>query len=118
VLYSPCDEPNHNKNRAMKKNKTLECFSIQDPAERRMAIESVVRELDEKGIAQGEPLEDMSNIKARYSLSCAVILWCSLIASTFLAISSIYFVTLPRPFSYVSTQDGKLYEIHPLKIEK
>lgn len=102
----------------MKKSKKLECFDIHDPAERRKAIEAVVRELDDKGVALGEPLEQMSNVKARYSLSCSTILWCSIIASTFLALSSLYFITLPRPFSYVSTQDGKLYEIHPLKIEK
>lgn len=101
----------------MKKNpKITKLFEIEDPDERKQAASAILLDLQKKGDALGEPPVSVEIEKTLYSASCTVILVCSIIGTIFLAGSSFYFQSLPRPFSYLTTQEGQLYEIKPYKI--
>lgn len=102
----------------MNKNKKPDILAIEDPEERKKAIEQVLKDMDEKAIAWGEPAAPISDVQDRYDFSCTIIMICSIVATLVLAVCAAYYTTLPRPHSYVSTQDGKLYSLEPARIEK
>lgn len=102
----------------MKKAKKPDFLDIEDNDERKKAIEAALNEMNERGVALGEPDAGIRAVVSRYSFSVTIILWATIIGTLALSASAIYFSFLPSPFSYISTQDGKLYEIHPVKREK
>ena len=89
-----------------------------DAQARKTAIEQALIALDDKAKADGEPPVPISDVMARYRLSCITILASSIFASIFLCLAALYFTTLPAPITYATTLDGKLYEVKPYKVER
>lgn len=92
-------------------------IGIEDPVARKKAIEECLMELDARATSLGEPQIPISLIQGRYELSCWIILLSNALATALLLIASVYFTTLPRPYSYLTTQEGVLHEIKPVKID-
>ena len=102
----------------MRKTNRAEFLDNPDKDERKKLIEAALKELDSNALSQGEIPRDIASIKGRYYLSISTIMWSAIIGTVLLTLSSVYFSFLPRPISYISTQDGKLYEIKPVRVER
>lgn len=102
----------------MKKTLKPDFLLDTDPALKRKGIEDALAGLNERAQSDGEPLVSINSVMARYRLSCVVIMACSIFSSVVLLLASLYFMTLPSPYTYATTLDGKLYEMKPYKTER
>lgn len=100
----------------MKKIKKPDFLLNPDKDARRKSIEEALHKLDAAAQAAGQRPVPIDLVKARYEMSCMVILIASVFSTIIMALASVYFVSLPSPKTYATTQDGKLYEIKPYKI--
>jgi hypothetical protein len=100
----------------MKKTKKPDFLLNPDKDARRKSIEEVIRQLDAGAQAAGQRPIGIDSVKARYEMSCMLIMITSVFSTIIMALASAYFVSLPSPKTYATTQDGKLYELKPYKI--
>ena len=102
----------------MKKTVKPDFLLDADKALKRKGIEDALATLNERALSDGSRPISISSVMARYRLSCMVILVCSIFSSSVLLFASLYFLTLPSPYTYATTLDGKLYEMKPYKTER
>lgn len=101
----------------MKKTVKPDFLLETDKALKRKGIEEALASLNERSEADGSRPISINSVMARYRFSCVVIMACSIFSSTVLLLASLYFMTLPAPYTYATTLDGKLYEMKPYKTE-
>lgn len=99
------------------KKPRLEFADIADIDERKKALELCLKPLSDLPSQYGEPEVSAFDRKSRYGMSIGIIFFTTLIATTILSACSLYFMTLPSPLVYASTQEGKLYPITPIRTE-
>ncbi|AYG47705.1 hypothetical protein DV532_25770 (plasmid) [Pseudomonas sp. Leaf58] len=98
----------------MKKKDSLGLRDL-EPAERKAKVEEYLSQMAEAADQYGEPEVPSTSRRARFNLSLNIIVFCAVLGSSLVLASSIYFNMIPAPYSYVTTQDGRIIEVTPLK---
>lgn len=86
-----------------------------DPADRKAKVEEYLNQLAEASEQYGDPEITYSLRRSRFNLSIKIIAFCAILGSSLVLAASIYFYLIPAPYSYVTTQDGRIIEIFPKK---
>lgn len=86
--------------------------------QRKERIEKIVHHLAKDEVVLDERDFDYNFNRSRMINSAKIILWCSIIGTTLLAASSLYYVSIPDPVAYATTQDGRLIELVPIRKDR
>lgn len=85
------------------------------PEDKKTRVTELLQELSDRSEACGEPGPTASEHKNRYQFSLGAIFFATIFSSLVLLASSVYFHLIPAPLTYVTTQDGRIIELTPLK---
>lgn len=85
---------------------------------RKERIESILNHFNKSAVEINASDFDYSSSKSRMQLTASIILWCSILGTLFVGLSSLYYMSVPEPTAYVTTQDGRLVELKPFKKER
>jgi len=86
-----------------------------EPEDRKAKVEEYLNQLAEASEQYGEPELPSTLRRSRFNFSVNIIMLCAVLGSTLVLAASIYFYLIPAPFTYVTTQDGRIIEVTPLK---
>jgi hypothetical protein len=98
----------------MTKTDTLGLAGL-EPAERKAKVEEYLNQLAEASDQYGEPPIPSDLRRSRFHLSLNIIVLCAALGSSLVLAASVYFYFIPAPLSYITTQDGRIIDLVPLK---
>lgn len=100
------------------KKKALSVFSDDPRADRKKEAEEILRGMAENIPNYDEPDPTANEYRALHQTICGFILWVTVIGTAILSSGGIYYLTIPKPSVYVTTQNGNLYLLHPISVQK
>ncbi|MHD0644536.1 hypothetical protein ACYPKM_02715 [Pseudomonas aeruginosa] len=77
----------------------------------RQALSDRLKALAETSIEFDSGENDFEAESTRFHLAISLILWISIFGTTLLTLGGLYYLTIPAPKPYVTTQDGQIYDI-------
>jgi len=85
------------------------------PEDRKARVTELLNEISARNDACGEPGPTASEHKNRYLMSLSAIFYATILGSALLLASTVYFQFIPAPLTYITTQDGRIIELTPIK---
>ncbi|MBD8089206.1 hypothetical protein IFT48_04365 [Pseudomonas fluorescens] len=98
----------------MDSKRTLDLENL-SPEDRKARVTELLNEFASRSDAIGEPGPTASEHKNRYLMSMGMIFYATVFSSLMLLASSVYFHFIPAPLAYITTQDGRIIELTPIK---
>lgn len=86
--------------------------------DRRKRVEKILSYFQKNTVEIDTEEHDYELNKKRMQSSANIILWCTILGTTLIAMSSLFYMTIPDPTAYVTTQDGRLIKLDPVKKER
>lgn len=100
------------------KTKALSVFSDDPRSNRREEAEALLKQMAEQIPNYDDPEPTANEYKSLHQLICGFIMWVSIVGTITLSAGSLYYLTIPKPSVYVTTQNGNLYLLHPISVQK
>jgi len=85
------------------------------PEDRKARVTELLNEISARNDANGEPGPTATEHKNRYLMSLSMIFYATVLSSVMLLSASVYFHFIPAPLAYITTQDGRIIELTPIK---
>lgn len=93
-------------------------FSDDPRADRKKEAEELLKQMAENYPNYDDPEPTANEYKGLHKTICGFILWVTIIGTTILSAGGVYYLTIPKPSVYVTTQNGNLYLLHPISVQK
>lgn len=83
---------------------------------RKKRVETILNKLHVNDGAVNPHFDDAQAYRRKMMLSINIIFWVTILGSSVLLGSSIFYKTIPSPTTFVTTQNGNLYPIKPVRV--
>lgn len=93
-------------------------FSEDPKADKKKEAEEILQKLASDFPQYSEPEPDADAHRTLYLFLCSLIMWGSVVGTAVLTISALFYLIIPDPLVYVTTQDGKLFELETVVLKK
>lgn len=100
------------------KRKAPSVFSDDPRADRRKEAEELLASMAELYPNYSDPEPAADEYRGLHQTICGFILWVTIIGTVILTAGSLYYLSIPKPMVYVTTQNGSLYLLHPISVKK
>jgi hypothetical protein len=100
------------------KRKVANVFSDDPKADRKKEAEELLKHLAESNPNYDEPDHSADAYRNLHNMLCGAIMWISIIGTVALSAAGIYYLTIPKPLVYVTTQNGNLHLLHPISVQQ
>lgn len=100
----------------MRKKINLGLNDEMSSTERKSRVEKILGFLEKNNPSISDDQLDYEESKSRLLLSSSTILILSIVGTLLITGSSLYYLSIPSPSANVTTQDGRLIEIKPIRV--
>lgn len=92
-------------------------FPQEDAKERKAAAEAMLKKMSEEAgdFVEADPTFD--EVRDRFRFSVSFVYWSTIIGSVVLLMGAIAYSLIPSPSAYVTTQEGRIVSLSPIKVE-
>lgn len=99
------------------KKKISRVFSDDPKADRKKEVEALLTQMSESFPNYDDPEPTANEHKGLHQVLCGFIMWVSIIGTLLMSAGGAYYLAVPRPLVYVTTQNGTLHLLHPFSIQ-
>lgn len=100
------------------KKKAISVFSQDPQSDRKKEAEEYLKHLAESLPNYEDPEPTANEFKGLHQTLCGLIMWVSILGTLIMSAGGVYYLTIPKPSVYVTTQNGNLYLLHPITTQK
>lgn len=93
-------------------------FADDPKVDRKKEAEAFLTDLAECNPNYDEPEPNADAYRGLHQTLCGLILWVTVVGTSILAVGGFYYLTIPTPSAYVTTQNGGLFLLHPISVQK
>lgn len=93
-------------------------FSEDPKVDKKKEAEDILKKLADDFASYSEPEPDADAHRTLYLFLCSLFMWGSIIGTSFLTLSALYYLWIPDPLVYVTTQDGRLFLLETVVLKK
>lgn len=93
-------------------------FSDDPNADRRKEAEDALNAIEERSLEYREADRSADDYAGLFRFSCGFIMWSTIFGTTLLCAASIYYSLIPSPTAHITTQDGGLFPLTPIAVQK
>lgn len=89
----------------------------EDATKRKELVESILKEFAEDVGESPATEQNFEAVRNRYRLSVSVVFYNVILGTILILIGSIFYGSMPAPSASVTTQDGRIIDISPIRQE-
>ena len=94
-----------------------ELFPQEDAKERKAAAEALLKQMSEDAGDYVEADPTFDEVRDRYRFSVSFVYWSTIIGSVLLLLGAVAYLAIPSPSAYITTQEGQIIGLSPIKVE-
>lgn len=100
------------------RRKPIKVLSDDIKVDRKKEAEEFLRALGDSTPQYSDPEPDADAHQALHRFLCGCIMWATIIGTLALTTGGVYYLTVPSPSVYVTTQNGNLHLLRPTSVQR